>query len=80
MNFEAVALLAGSKNVTLSDVDWLYGRRARRLVARLRSLPEWERLRPTPELAEREWNRMVRKDNEVRKMQRKKQRLQTRLP
>lgn len=42
-----------------------------RLVRRLQSLPMWERISPTPEIAEREWNK-IRTERNARDRQRRK--------
>jgi hypothetical protein len=77
-DFALAAWLA--QNAALSTVEMYYGPEMLRLVTRLKRLPEWERLRPTPAIAEREWKLMVQKDR-VRAMNRRKaRRQQKRLP
>jgi hypothetical protein len=78
-DFEIAAELTREGSPT-GYIQRQYGRQMRRLVVRLRNLPTWEQLRPTPELAEREWNKMVHQDTEVRRMQRKTKRQQSRFP
>jgi hypothetical protein len=76
-NFQDAALLA-PENVSLDAIEAIHGRDMRRLVAALRDLPVWERLRPTPALAQREWRLMVRRDTEMKERRRTRRRYQTR--
>jgi hypothetical protein len=76
-DFDLAAQLAATS--TPSTVDKYYGRSMARLVARLQNLPTWERLRPTPALAEREWKIMSHKERERNMNRRKARRQQTRL-
>ena len=63
----------------LGVMEKVHGRAMRRLVTRLQSLPEWERIRPTPELARREWGKMLAEDA-MRSKTRRRRKYQRRLP
>lgn len=79
MDLEMAVRLVNTPWASDEYIRRTYGNRMRQLVSRLRTLPTWERIRPTTELAKREWRKIQERDRLRMRRYRLAQRTQRRL-
>lgn len=76
VDFQRASELTNEYRISTQEIALTDGMPMARLVGQLRVLPEWERLRPTQAVVQREWSKMKERDKNQRRARRVRARTQ----